>query len=74
LVTLAPTPPAPSPSLPLPPPRTPTPITAVAVLDAIGKLITDLIAERGAVALQYASVQGDLGLRESMCDVMSLGH
>ena len=41
-------------------------------LDAVGEMAGQLVTERGAVALQYGSGQGDPGLRESICDVMAL--
>jgi 2-aminoadipate transaminase len=41
-------------------------------LDAVGELAGQLVADRGAVALQYGSGQGDPGLREGICEVMSL--
>jgi 2-aminoadipate transaminase len=41
-------------------------------LDAVGELAGQLVAGRGAVALQYASAQGDAGLREGICEVMAL--
>jgi DNA-binding transcriptional MocR family regulator len=41
-------------------------------LDAVGELAGQLVANRGAVALQYGTGQGDPGLREGICDVMSL--
>src|ERR1035438_6900538 len=41
-------------------------------LDAVGEMACQLIADRGAVALQYGSGQGDPGLREEICEVMSL--
>jgi 2-aminoadipate transaminase len=41
-------------------------------LDAVGELAGQLVADRGAVALQYGSGQGDPGLREGICDVMAL--
>jgi 2-aminoadipate transaminase len=41
-------------------------------LDAVGKLTGDLIASRGASALQYGSGQGDPLLRELICEVMAL--
>jgi DNA-binding transcriptional MocR family regulator len=41
-------------------------------LDTVGKLTGQLVAEQGAVALQYGSGQGDPGLRESICEVMAL--
>lgn len=41
-------------------------------LDAVGEVLARLIAERGTVALQYGSGQGDPQLREQICEVMSL--
>jgi 2-aminoadipate transaminase len=41
-------------------------------LDVVGSLVGDLVAGRGAVALQYGSGQGDEHLREQICSVMSL--
>src|SRR6202011_70626 len=41
-------------------------------LDAVGEMAGQLVADRGAVALQYGSGQGDPGLRESICEVMAL--
>jgi 2-aminoadipate transaminase len=41
-------------------------------LDAVGEMAGQLVADRGTVALQYMSAQGDPGLREAICDVMSL--
>ncbi|HEY2576454.1 MAG TPA: PLP-dependent aminotransferase family protein, partial [Streptosporangiaceae bacterium] len=41
-------------------------------LDAVGELAGRLVADRGAVALQYGSGQGDAGLREGICEVMAL--
>jgi len=41
-------------------------------LDAVGKLTGELIAGRGATALQYGSGQGDPHLRELICQVMAL--
>ena len=41
-------------------------------LDAVGEMAGQLVADRGAVALQYGSGQGDPGLREGICSVMSL--
>ncbi|HVE73986.1 MAG TPA: PLP-dependent aminotransferase family protein [Mycobacteriales bacterium] len=48
------------------------PYTAALPLDAVGKLLGDLVATRGAQALQYGSGQGDPGLRELICEVMAL--
>ena len=41
-------------------------------LDAVGKLVGELIASRGTQALQYGSGQGDPQLRELICEVMAL--
>jgi DNA-binding transcriptional MocR family regulator len=48
------------------------PYTTALPLDAVGKLMSDLIATRGAAALQYGSGQGDPELRERICEVMAL--
>jgi DNA-binding transcriptional MocR family regulator len=48
------------------------PYTSALPLDAVGKLLSDLLATRGAAALQYGSGQGDQTLRERICDVMAL--
>jgi DNA-binding transcriptional MocR family regulator len=48
------------------------PYTTALPLDAVGKLLSDLLATRGAQALQYGSGQGDPVLRELICDVMAL--
>src|SRR3954470_22603496 len=48
------------------------PYTTALPLDAVGKLMSDLMATRGAQALQYGSGQGDPVLRELICEVMSL--
>lgn len=39
-------------------------------LDTVGSLVHKLITERGAVALQYGSGQGDVRLRQQIIDVM----
>ena len=39
-------------------------------LELMGETVQRLIAERGAVALQYGSGQGDVGLREQILEVM----
>ena len=41
-------------------------------LDVVGEAIADLVANRGTVAMQYGSGQGDPHLREQICDVMRL--
>ncbi len=48
------------------------PYTTALPLDAVGKLLSDLMATRGAQALQYGSGQGDPQLRELICEVMAL--
>jgi DNA-binding transcriptional MocR family regulator len=48
------------------------PYTTALPLDAVGKLMSDLLATRGAAALQYGSGQGDPLLREHICEVMAL--
>src|SRR3954464_14873353 len=40
-------------------------------LDVVGRSLAKLVAEHGAVALQYGSGQGDPGLRERILDVMA---
>ena len=40
-------------------------------MEAVADMTRDLILERGAVALQYGSGQGDVELRELICDVMA---
>src|SRR4051812_44784151 len=40
-------------------------------LDVVGASLARLVAERGTVALQYGSGQGDPGLRERILDVMA---
>jgi DNA-binding transcriptional MocR family regulator len=41
-------------------------------LDVVGELVSDLVAKRGPIALQYGSGQGDPALREQICEVMRL--
>jgi DNA-binding transcriptional MocR family regulator len=48
------------------------PFLAGLPLDDIADLTQRLLTERGAVALQYGSAQGDELLREHICEVMSL--
>ncbi len=48
------------------------PYTAALPLDAVGALLGDLVAQRGAAALQYGGGQGDADLREAICEVMAL--
>ncbi len=49
-----------------------SPYTAALPLDAVGALLDQLVADQGAVALNYSTGQGDPRLREQICDVMSL--
>lgn len=48
------------------------PYVSALPLDAVGSLIGDLVAAKGAEVLQYGSAQGDETLRELICDVMAL--
>ncbi|CAN5679301.1 PLP-dependent aminotransferase family protein [soil metagenome] len=48
------------------------PYVAALPLDVVGELMGRLVVERGAVALQYGSGQGDPALREHICTVMEL--
>src|SRR5262245_39217522 len=49
-----------------------SPYVAALPLDAVGEMLAELGAVRGATTLQYGSGQGDPVLRERICDVMSL--
>ncbi|MFJ8469921.1 aminotransferase class I/II-fold pyridoxal phosphate-dependent enzyme [Streptomyces swartbergensis] len=40
-------------------------------MDAVAALMADLVTERGSIALQYGSAQGDPSLRETICTVMA---
>ena len=40
-------------------------------MEAVADLARDLVLERGSVALQYGSGQGDVELRDLICDVMA---
>ncbi|WUR55837.1 PLP-dependent aminotransferase family protein [Actinomadura citrea] len=48
------------------------PYVSALPLDAVGRMIGELVADKGAEALQYGSAQGDEQLREHICEVMSL--
>lgn len=48
------------------------PFVSALPMDQLGDLMSDLLARRGAEALQYGSAQGDAGLREQICRVMAL--
>ena len=41
-------------------------------LDVVGDALGELMADRGSVAMQYSSGQGDPRLREQICEVMAL--
>lgn len=47
------------------------PYVSALPLDTVGDMVGRLIAERGSVALQYGSAQGDTGLREQISGVMT---
>src|SRR6201989_3114690 len=49
-----------------------SPYVSALPLDAVGELVGRLVAEQGATALQYCTAPGDAGLRERICEVMSL--
>jgi DNA-binding transcriptional MocR family regulator len=49
-----------------------SPYVSALPLDAVGEMVGQLVAEQGATALQYCTAQGDVGLRERICEVMSL--
>jgi 2-aminoadipate transaminase len=48
------------------------PYIAALPLDAVGEMLGRLVAEQGAVTLQYGIGQGTLDLRERICEVMAL--
>ncbi|WP_121433426.1 PLP-dependent aminotransferase family protein [Actinomadura pelletieri] len=48
------------------------PYVSALPLDAVGQMIGDLVAGKGAEVLQYGSAQGDERLREHICEVMAL--
>jgi DNA-binding transcriptional MocR family regulator len=48
------------------------PYVSALPLDAVGRMIGELVAGKGAEALQYGSAQGDEQLREHICEVMAL--
>jgi 2-aminoadipate transaminase len=47
------------------------PFLSALPLDVVGDALARLVAERGSVALQYGSGQGDPGLRSKIIDVMA---
>jgi DNA-binding transcriptional MocR family regulator len=48
-----------------------SPYVSALPMTAVAETLADLVARRGAVALQYATAQGDQLLREQVCDVMA---
>jgi 2-aminoadipate transaminase len=48
------------------------PFVSALPMEQLGELMSDLVNSRGAEALQYGSAQGDPGLREQICRVMSM--
>lgn len=48
------------------------PFISALPLDAVGEMAHQVVTNCGSVALQYGSGQGDPGLREAICEVMSL--
>ncbi|HEY4464303.1 MAG TPA: PLP-dependent aminotransferase family protein [Streptosporangiaceae bacterium] len=49
-----------------------SPYVTALPLDVVGTMVGQLVADQGSVALQYCTAQGDVGLREKICEVMSL--
>jgi DNA-binding transcriptional MocR family regulator len=49
-----------------------TPYVAALPLDTVGAMVSELVSVQGAQALQYCTAQGDEGLRERICEIMSL--
>ena len=49
-----------------------SPYVTALPLDVVGDMVGKLVADRGSVALQYCTAQGDSRLREKICEVMSL--
>jgi 2-aminoadipate transaminase len=49
-----------------------SPFVSALPLEAVGDMVGQLIASRGHDALQYCTAQGDVKLREQICEVMSL--
>ena len=49
-----------------------SPYVTALPLDVVGNMVGQLVTDRGSVALQYCTAQGDVGLREKICEVMSL--
>jgi 2-aminoadipate transaminase len=49
-----------------------TPYVAALPLDSVGAMVSDLVSVLGTQALQYCTAQGDEGLRERICEIMSI--
>ena len=49
-----------------------SPYVAALPLDAVGEMMARLGGEQGETTLQYSGGQGDLALRERICEVMAL--
>ncbi|HEX6075347.1 MAG TPA: PLP-dependent aminotransferase family protein [Micromonosporaceae bacterium] len=49
-----------------------SPYVSALPLDAVGDMLGELVTRHGASTLQYCIGQGDLALREVICEVMSL--
>src|SRR6201996_1017908 len=49
-----------------------SPYVSALPLAAVGEMVGRLVTDHGATALQYCTAQGDAGLRENICEVMSL--
>jgi 2-aminoadipate transaminase len=49
-----------------------SPYVAALPLDAVGSMVGELVSAQGTQALQYCTAQGDVGLRERICEIMSL--
>ena len=48
------------------------PFVAALPLDAVGEMMAELGGDQGATTLQYSGGQGDLALRERICEIMAL--
>jgi DNA-binding transcriptional MocR family regulator len=49
-----------------------SPYVSALPLDVVGGMVGQMVANQGAIALQYCTAQGDTRLREKICDVMAL--
>lgn len=50
------------------------PCVSALPMECVGRVMADVIAQRGARALQYGSAQGDPELRQRVCQVMAMEH